>query len=326
MMKAVLCHAFGEPDSLRVEEIKPQRLERGQVRIRVRASGVNFPDYLMVTGKYQVKPSLPFTPGIEAAGEIIECAPDVSDLRPGQRVLALARRGGAFASELSLPAPFVVPIPDAMDFTTAAGFPVAYGTAHFALTYRGHLRSGETLLVTGAGGGVGLAAVEIGKRLGARVIAAAGDRDKLKIASEHGADDLVDYQASSLRDRIKELTGEAGVDVVFEPVGGDIFDQCVRVMNWEGRLLVIGFASGRIPTAPANLVLVKNYSLVGVVFGAHIEKFPNSVRPRIQELLTWYADGSLKPHISRTFPLNQVAVALNEIAERHVIGKIVLTV
>jgi NADPH2:quinone reductase len=213
-----------------------------------------------------------------------------------------------------------------MDFTTAAGFPVAYGTAHFALTYRGHLRSGETLLVTGAGGGVGLAAVEIGKRLGARVIAAAGDTNKLKIASEHGADELVDYRASSLHDRIKELTREAGVDVVFEPVGGDVFDQCVRVMNWEGRLLIIGFASGRIPTAPANLVLVKNYSLVGVVFGTHIEKFPDSVRPRIQELLMWYADGSLKPHISRTFPLDQVAVALNEIAERHVIGKIVLTV
>lgn len=326
MMKAVLCHAFGEPGSLRVEEIEPRRLERGQVRIGVHAAGVNFPDHLMVAGKYQVKPPLPFTPGIEAAGEIIECAPDVADLRPGQRVLALARRGGTFASELTLPAPFVVPIPDAMDFTTAAGFPVAYGTAHFALIYRGHLRSGETLLVTGAGGGVGLAAVEIGKRLGARVIAAAGGTDKLKIASEHGADDLVDYQAGSLRDRIKELTGEAGVDVVFEPVGGDVFDQCVRVMNWEGRLLVIGFASGRIPTAPANLVLVKNYSLVGVVFGAHMEKFPDSVRPRIQELLRWYVDGSLKPHISRTFPLDQVAVALNEIAERHVIGKIVLTV
>jgi NADPH2:quinone reductase len=301
-------------------------LERGQVRISVRTAGVNFPDYLMVTGKYQVRPPLPFTPGIEAAGEIIECAPDVADLHPGQRVLALARRGGAFASELILPAAFVVPIPDIMDFVTAAGFPVAYGTAHFALTYRGHLRSDETLLVTGAGGGVGLAAVEIGKRLGARVIAAAGGRDKLKIASEHGADDLVDYQTDSLLDRIKELTGEAGVDVVFEPVGGDIFDQCVRVMNWEGRLLVIGFASGRIPTAPANLVLIRNYSLVGVVFGAHMEKFPDSVRPRIQELLRWYADGSLKPHISRTFPLDQAAVALNEIAERHVIGKIVLTV
>ncbi|MGA7388882.1 MAG: alcohol dehydrogenase catalytic domain-containing protein, partial [Pseudolabrys sp.] len=202
-MKAVLCHAFGEPDSLRVEEIEPRRLERGEVRISVRAAGVNFPDYLMVTGKYQVKPSVPFTPGIEAAGEIVECAPDVVDLRPSQRVLALARRGGAFASELTLPAPFVVPIPDAMDFATAAGFPVAYGTAHLALTHRGHLRSGETLLVTGAGGGVGLAAVEVGKRLGARVIAAAGDIDKLKIASEHGADDLVDYRTDSLRDRIK---------------------------------------------------------------------------------------------------------------------------
>ena len=325
-MKAVLCHAFGEPGSLRVEEIEPQRLERGQVRISVRAAGVNFPDYLMVTGKYQVKPPLPFTPGIEAAGEIIECAPDVMDLRPGQRVIALARRGGGFASELVLPAPFVVPIPDIMDFITAAGFPVAYGTAHLALTYRGHLRSGETLLVTGAGGGVGLAAVEVGKRLGARVIAAAGGTDKLKIASEHGADDLIDYRTTSLRDRIKELTGEAGVDVVFEPVGGDIFDQCTRLMNWEGRLLVIGFASGRIPVAPANLVLVKNYSLVGVVFGAHIEKFPNSVRPRIQELLRWYADGSLKPHISRTLPLDQAAVALNEMAARNVRGKIVLTI
>ena len=323
-MKAVLCHAFGEPDGLRVEEIEPSHLEHGQVRIGVHAAGVNFPDYLMVTGKYQVKPPLPFTPGIEAAGEIIECAPDVVDLRPGQRVVALARRGGAFASQLTLPAPFVVPIPDTMDFATAAGFSVAYGTAHLALTHRGQLRSGETLLVTGAGGGVGLAAVEVGKRLGARVIAAAGGADKLKIASEHGADDLIDYQTTSLRDRIKDLAG--GVDVVFEPVGGDIFDQCSRVMNWEGRLLVIGFASGRTPSAPANLILVKNYSLIGVVFGAHIEKFPESVRPRIQELLRWYNDGSLKPHISRTFPLDQAAVALNEMAARNVRGKIVLTV
>ena len=323
-MKAVLCHAFGEPDGLRMEEIEPSHLEHGQVRIGVHAAGVNFPDYLMVTGKYQVKPPLPFTPGIEAAGEIIECAPDVVDLRPGQRVVALARRGGAFASQLTLPAPFVVPIPDTMDFATAAGFSVAYGTAHLALTHRGQLRSGETLLVTGAGGGVGLAAVEVGKRLGARVIAAAGGADKLKIASEHGADDLIDYQTTSLRDRIKDLAG--GVDVVFEPVGGDIFDQCSRVMNWEGRLLVIGFASGRTPSAPANLILVKNYSLVGVVFGAHIEKFPESVRPRIQELLRWYNDGSLKPHISRTFPLDQAAVALNEMAARNVRGKIVLTI
>jgi NADPH2:quinone reductase len=323
-MKAVLCLAYGEPDGLQVEEIEPSHLERGQVRIRVRTAGVNFPDYLMVTGKYQVKPPLPFTPGIEAAGEIIECAPDVVDLRPGQRVVALARRGGAFASELTLPAPFVVPIPDIMDFVTAAGFPVAYGTAHFALTHRGQLRSGETLLVTGAGGGVGLAAVEVGKRLGARVIAAAGGADKLKIASEHGADDLIDYRTSNLRNRIKDLVG--GVDIVFEPVGGDIFDQCTRVMNWEGRLLVIGFASGRIPSARANLILVKNYSLVGVVFGAHIEKFPESARPRIQELLRWYNDGSLKPHISRTFPLDQAAVALNAIAARNVRGKIVLTI
>ena len=323
-MKAVLCHAFGEPDGLRVEEIEPSHLEHGQVRIGVHAAGVNFPDYLMVTGKYQVKPPLPFTPGIEAAGEIIECAPDVVDLRPGQRVVALARRGGAFASQLTLPAPFVVPIPDTMDFATAAGFSVAYGTAHLALTHRGQLRSGETLLVTGAGGGVGLAAVEVGKRLGARVIAAAGGADKLKIASEHGADDLIDYQTTSLRDRIKDLAG--GVDVVFEPVGGDIFDQCSRVMNWEGRLLVIGFASGRTPSAPANLILVKNYSLIGVVFGAHIEKFPESVRPRIQELLRWYNDGSLRPHISRTFPLDQAAVALNEMAARNVRGKIVLTI
>ena len=323
-MKAVLCHAFGEPDGLRVEEIEPSHLEHGQVRIGVHAAGVNFPDYLMVTGKYQVKPPLPFTPGIEAAGEIIECAPDVVDLRPGQRVVALARRGGAFASQLTLPAPFVVPIPDTMDFATAAGFSVAYGTAHLALTHRGQLRSGETLLVTGAGGGVGLAAVEVGKRVGARVIAAAGGADKLKIASEHGADDLIDYQTTSLRDCIKDLAG--GVDVVFEPVGGDIFDQCSRVMNWEGRLLVIGFASGRTPSAPANLILVKNYSLIGVVFGAHIEKFPESVRPRIQELLRWYNDGSLRPHISRTFPLDQAAVALNEMAARNVRGKIVLTI
>jgi len=209
----------------------------------------------MVGGTYQVKPPFPFTPGLEAAGEVIETGSGVTGLRTGQRVLAVLRNGGGYAEEIVLDAATVVPIPEAMDFVTAAAFPVAYGTAYFALTHRGHLQSGETLLVLGAAGGVGLTAVEIGKALGARVIAAAGGADKIAVAKSRGADELIDYRSESIRDRVRELTAGNGADIVYDPVGGDAFDQALRAVNWEARMLVIGFAAGRIQAVPANLIL-----------------------------------------------------------------------
>jgi NADPH2:quinone reductase len=297
-----------------------------QVRVSVSAAGVNFPDILMVEGKYQVKPELPFIPGLELAGTVAQCGAGVSHVRPGQRVIAFARRGGAYASEVVLPGGIVTPIPDAMDFVTAAAFPVAYGTAHFALAYRGRLRAGETLLVLGAAGGVGLAAIEVGKLLGARVIAAASSTEKLEIARQHGADEIVNYRSEKLRDRVLELTDGKGVNVVFDPVGGAAFESCVRCIGWEGRILVVGFASGDIPRVATNLVLVKNFSVVGVVFGEHSARYPDDSRQRLTALLDAWSAGKLTPRVWRTFPLEQAPAALAEISGRRVIGKVVLTI
>jgi NADPH2:quinone reductase len=298
----------------------------GQVRIAVKAAGVNFPDILMIEGKYQVKPELPFIPGLEVAGTVMECGEGVTHVAPGQRVLAKARRGGGYASEIVLPGAIVTPIPDSIDFVTAAAFPVVYGTAHFALEYRGKLKGGETLLVLGAAGGVGLAAVEIGKLMGARVIAAAGGPDKLAITRQHGADETIDYRSENLRDRVLELTGKKGVDVVFDPVGGTYFEQCVRCIGWEGRILVVGFASGDIPRVATNLILVKNFSVVGVVFGEHSARYPEDTRARLALLLKHQTEGHLKPLVWRTMPIEQASAALTDIAARRVTGKIVLTI
>jgi NADPH:quinone reductase len=271
-----------------------------------------------------VKPPFPFTPGLEAAGEVIETGSGVTGLRTGQRVLAVLRNGGGYAEEIVLDIATVVPIPEAMDFVTAAAFPVAYGTAHFALTHRGHLRSGETLLVLGAAGGVGLTAVEIGKALGARVIAAAGGADKLAVAKSRGADELIDYRNESIRDRVRELTAGKGADVVYDPVGGDAFDQALRAVNWEARMLVIGFASGRIQAVPANLILVKNISVIGVVWGAQTERDPAWMSRNLAELLRWWCQGKLKPLIAKTFPLAEAGEALNALLSRRYAGKVVL--
>jgi len=324
-MRALLCRSLGDIAALEVAEIASPTLGPGQVRIGVRASGVNFPDILMVEGKYQVKPELPFIPGLELAGVVLECAPGVTHVRPGERVMAFARRGGAHAEEVVVPGGIVTPIPEAMDFVTAAAFPVAYGTAHFALEHRGRLAAGETLLVLGAAGGVGLAAVEVGKLMGARVIAAAGSPDKLAIAGEHGADCAVDYRAENLRDRVMELTGGRGVDVVFDPVGGTAFEQSVRSIGWEGRILVVGFASGEIPRVAVNMILVKNFSATGVVFGEHSWRFPDDTRARLGRLLGDVAAGHLRPRIWKTYPLEQARTALAEMAARRVVGKMVLT-
>jgi len=324
-MRAALCRSLGDVSALRVEEVPAPPMAAGQVRIAVQAAGVNFPDILMIEGKYQVKPELPFSPGLEVAGTVTECGQGVTHVVPGQRVLAMARQGGGYASEIVLPGAIVTPIPDSLDFITAAAFPIVYGTAHFALEYRGGLRSGETLLVLGAAGGVGLAAVEIGKLLGARVIAAAGGPDKLAIARQHGADETIDYRSENLRDRVLELTGKKGVDVVFDPVGGTYFEQCVRCIGWEGRILVVGFASGDIPRVATNLILVKNFSVVGVVFGEHSARYPDDSRARLTQLLACQSQGRLNPRVWRSMPLEQAPAALADIAARRVTGKIVLT-
>lgn len=323
-MRALLCRSLGTISNLEVGDVPRPTLGDGEVRIAVRASGVNFPDILMVEGKYQVKPELPFVPGLEAAGEVLECAAGIDHVRPGDRVLAFARNGGAHAEELVVPGDIVTPIPDSMDFATAAAFPVAYGTAHFALDHRGKLGPGETLLVLGAAGGVGLAAIEVGKLLGARVIAAASSADKLAVAREHGADEVINYRTEDLRDRARALTDGRGVDVVFDPVGGEAFAQSVRAIGWEGRILIVGFASGDIPKVAANMILVKNFSVIGVIFGAHSLRFPGETRRRLTTLLEAYADGRLKPRVMRTYTLDEAADALAAMADRRVVGKLVL--
>ena len=323
-MKAILCREWGAPETLRFEPIDRAPMRANEARIRVRASGVNFADTLMIAGKYQVKPEFPFTPGLEAAGEVVDVDASVTHLRPGQRVLAVLRFGGGYAEEIVVNGDAVVPIPDAMNFATAAAFPVAYGTAHFALTHRGHLAPGETLLVLGAAGGVGLAAVEVGKALGARVVAAAGGPEKLAVAREHGADELIDYQSESIRDRVREMTQGLGADVVFDPVGGDAFDQALRAVNWEARMLVIGFAAGRIQAVPANLILVKNISVIGVVWGAQAARDPVLVSRNLAELLRWWDEGRLKPVVSKTFPLAEAGAAMEALLSRRYPGKIVL--
>jgi NADPH2:quinone reductase len=323
-MKAIRCRAWGAPDTLRLEEAERPNLQPHQVRIRVRAAGVNFADTLMVGGSYQVKPPFPFTPGLEAAGEVVEAGAAVDNLRAGQRVLAVLRSGGGYAEEIVLDAAAVVPIPTTMDFDTAAAFPVAYGTSHFALTHRGHMQAGETLLVLGAAGGVGLTAVEIGKAMGARVIAAAGGAEKLEVARSRGADELIDYRTESIRDRVRALTDGKGADVVYDPVGGDAFDQALRAVNWEARMLVIGFAGGRIQAVPANLILVKNISVIGVVWGAQAERDPVLISRNLAELLRWWEAGRLKPLVAEVFPLAEAGAAMNALLSRQYAGKIVL--
>jgi NADPH:quinone reductase len=323
-MKAVLCREWGTPEVLRLEEIASKDLKPDDVRIHVRAAGINFADSLMIGGAYQVKPPFPFTPGLEAAGEIAATGSSVKRLQVGQRVLAVLRNGGGYAEEIVVNAAAAVPIPDAMDFITAAAFPIAYGTAHFALTHRGHLRRGETLLVLGAAGGVGLPAVEIGKAIGARILAAAGGVDKLAVARSRGADELIDYRVESIRDRVRALTDGKGADVVFDPVGGDAFDQALRAVNWEARMLVIGFAGGRIQAVPANLILVKNISVIGVVFGAESERDPVLISRNLAELLRWWQAGRLKPLVAKVFPLAEAGAALTALLSRSYAGKIVL--
>jgi NADPH2:quinone reductase len=295
------------------------------VRIRVRAAGLNFADSLIIKGQYQEKPALPFVPGMEIAGRIDACGPGVAGFAPGDRVMATLGYGG-FAEMAVCSAGDVVRLPDSMDDVTAAGFAVAYGTAYGALCWAGRLRAGETLVVHGAAGGVGLATVECGGALGARVIASARGADHLAVAREHGATATIDTASEDVRARIKALTDGRGADVIFDPIGGDVFQASLRSIAWEGRLLVIGFASGQIPQIPANLLLVKNASAVGFYWGSYRRHDPARVRAAFETLLRWHAKGRIRPLVSEVRPLAEAPQALERLLARKSSGKIVLRI
>lgn len=324
-MRAVLCREYSDPFRLEFGDIPAPALPGPRsVRVAMRAAGLNFADTLMVAGKYQEKPPLPFVPGLEGAGVVLEVGAEIANLKPGDRVMA-GFDAGAFAEEAVVDGANVTKIPDAMDFETAAAFQVVYGTSHIGLKRRANLRAGETLLVHGAAGGVGLTAVELGKKMGATVIATASGEEKCALARVYGADHAIDYAREDFREAVRRLTGGKGVDVVYDPVGGDVFDASLRVLGWEGRLLVVGFASGRIPQAPANILLVKNLSVVGFFWGAYRKRNPAVIRESFAELLDWYAQGALKPHISLRVKLEEAPRAFAALIERRSTGKVVLT-
>ena len=325
-MKAIFCNKLGGTENLAYVDTVSPRPGPNDVLIKVKAAGLNFADTLQIAGKYQSKLEPPFIPGMEVAGEILEIGQGVNrPLNVGQRVMAFMRGGGAFAEEVLVDSEWLVPVPDEMDDVIAAGFPTVYGTSNFALKHRGNLQAGETLLVLGAAGGVGLTAVELGKIMGANVIAAAGGSEKCRIAIDHGADFAIDYKSESIRDRVKDLTDNRGADVVYDAVGGDAFDQAIRAVNWQARMLIIGFAAGRIQQIPANLILVKNISVVGVVYGAQTERDPSYGASFVQEAADLFRQGRVKPHTGKTFPLSQATEAMDALLSRSYAGKIILT-
>src|SRR6476659_2756734 len=296
-MKAVLCKTYGPPESLVVEDVEPLQPGRGEVVISMRAAGVNFPDVLIIQDKYQFKPPLPFAPGSEMAGVVKSVGPGVTTAKPGDSVMAFTTYG-AFAEEVKTEARRLLPLPRKMDFATAAAFGLTYATSDHALRDRGALRPGETLLVLGAAGGVGLAAIEIGKLIGARVIACASTDEKLAVCRAHGADETINYSSEHLRERISELTGGTGPDVIYDPVGGVYTEPALRSIAWRGRLLVVGFAAGDIPRVPLNLVLLKGCSIVGVFWGNFTRREPAGFLNQMRQLGEWYAEGRINPHIS----------------------------
>jgi NADPH:quinone reductase len=322
-MKAVLCKEYGPPDSLVLEDVEPLKPGKGQVLINVKACGVNFPDTLIIQGKYQFKPDMPFSPGGEVAGIVKELGEGVDQVQVGEHVIAFTGWGG-FAEEVAVDAAKIIKMPAGMDFATAAAFTLVYGTSHHALKDRAQIQPGETLLVLGASGGVGLAAVELGKVMGAHVIAAASSADKLAVCQQHGADELINYTTEDLKERVKALTKGKGVDVILDPLGGNYSEAALRSIAWKGRLLVIGFAAGDIPRIPLNLTLLKGCSIVGVFWGSFTEREPQHNQENLRELLSWFVQGKLKPHISATYPLEQAADALKDVMNRKVKGKVVL--
>jgi NADPH2:quinone reductase len=322
-MQAIVCHQFAEIDQLQLEEFNNPTANDHDIVITIEASGVNFPDALMVQGRYQIKPPLPFIPGMEAAGTVSAVGSQVSHVKPGDRVVALTGTG-AYAQQVACHESCAFIIPATISLSEAAALPVAYGTAHYALKQRAQLKAGETLLVLGAAGGTGLAAVQIGHAMGATVIAACSTDEKLATAKAHGASHTINYQQQDLKTELKKLTAGNGIDVVYDPVGGAAFDACTRCMAWNGRLLVIGFAAGKIPAFPTNLALVKGYSVVGVFWGEFSKREPVIYADNMRELFGWVANHSFKPVIDSELPLSAAVIALKKITQRAVQGKIIL--
>ena len=322
-MKAMLCEKFGPPEDLVLKEVADLTPLAGQVRIATEACGVNFPDTLIIENKYQFKPDLPFAPGGEVTGIVDAVGDGVSQDLLGQPVMCMTLSGG-FAEQTLCKAEDLIARPSSMPSTVAAGFTMTYGTSMHALKQRAQLQAGETLLVLGAGGGVGLAAVEIGKQMNATVIAAASSAEKLNAAKNAGADHLIDYSQQDLRSALRDIVGKKGVDVVYDPVGGDLFEAALRSTAWGGRVLVVGFASGDIPKVPVNLALLKGCSIVGVFWGAFRLNYTKEDNENFEQLFAWYEDGKLKPYASKIYALEAAAQALNDLKNRKAVGKIVL--
>ena len=322
-MKAMVCRAFGPPESLVLEEFASPPLQPGQVRVAVHATGVNFPDLLMLQGKYQFKPAFPFAPGGEVAGVVIEVGPGVSGVDLGARVRCSVGSGG-FADEVVVNAAQLVPLPSAIDFTTAAVIGSAYGTSLHALADRARLAAGESVLVLGATGGVGMAAVQLAKLLGARVLAAGGSDVKLAKVAAAGADAVVNYTTGNLREAITAFTDGKGVDIVYDTVGGAMSEPALRSTAWRGRFLVVGFTAGEIPKLPANLLLLKGCDAIGVFYGDYMRREPEHGRAQFRRLLSWFESGKIKAPIDRVYPLAEAPTALRSLANREVVGKIVI--
>ncbi|MGK2742484.1 NADPH:quinone oxidoreductase family protein [Tepidicaulis sp. LMO-SS28] len=332
-MKAVLCKEFGPPEKLVIEDVPSPEPKEGEVVLDVHAAAVNFPDVLIIQNLYQFKPPLPFSPGGEVSGQVAKVGAGVKNVKVGDRVIGSCGWNG-FREELAIEEARVQPIPDEMDYVTASAFLMTYGTSHHALKDRAQIKPGETLVVLGAAGGVGLAAVELGKAMGAKVIAGASSEDKVQVAKDHGADDGFVYpsgplskdQQKELSETIKKLTGGQGADVLYDPVGGDYAEPALRAMNWDGRYLVVGFAAGDIPKVPLNLALLKGCQIVGVFWGAFTGRERARHEENLRELMDLFKAGKVKPHVSKTYKLEEAAEALNEMAGRKVKGKVVLKV
>jgi NADPH:quinone reductase len=324
-MKAVLCKEFGPPESLVVEEVAEPAAGPQQVVVDVKACAVNFPDVLIIQNLYQFRPPLPFSPGAEIAGVVSAVGSGVDHVSIGDRVFASTGWGG-LAEKIAVGADSLIPIPDGIEFGPASSFLYAYGTSHYALKDRARLQPGESLVVLGAAGGVGLAAVELGALMGANVIAAASSDDKLELCRAYGAAETINYATEDLKTRIRELTDGGGADVVYDPVGGPYSEPALRATAWEGRFLVIGFAAGDIPAIPLNLTLLKGCEIVGVFWGSFVMRDPEHHRRNVEELVCWWRAGKLRPHVSSTYPLDRAAEAIRELADRKAKGKVVVTV
>jgi NADPH2:quinone reductase len=320
-----MCKAFGPPESLVLEDVDDPKPGPGQAVLDVEACAVNFPDVLMIQDMYQFKPPLPFSPGAEVAGIVSALGEGVDSLSIGDRVLASPGWGG-LAEKVAVDARSAILVPERIDLVHASSFLYAYGTSHYALKDRGKLQPGESLLVLGAAGGVGLAAVELGAAMGANVIAAASTDEKLELCREHGATTTINYTTEDLKTRVRDLTGGVGADVVYDPVGGKYSEPALRATAWEGRFLVIGFADGEIPRIPLNLTLLKSCSIVGVFWGAFVGRERQRHRENVAELMQWWQEGKLHPHVSSTYPLDRASEAIRELADRKAKGKVVVTI